>query len=234
MAPDRGNGTDLDHLLPRGAGEGLGGDMAKSVDDMADVPAKRTKNQPRGRDREATEGRILDATWRIFEREGPLAGINLQEVADEAGINRSLVYQYFGTRDEVVRRALARRLSLAQSAFVAGFRLPFAKRRLRAFKVIAKDALPSKLMTQLVLADEPAVRILPMLADARHALARDVADGSVGPDADIEVMHAMTAIVNIAYAVFRQNVAGELGMNEAELDRRAAKVFAQMLDGLTG
>ena len=38
-----------------------------------------------------------------IERDGVLAGLNLQEVADEAGVNRGLVYRYFGSRRELLR-----------------------------------------------------------------------------------------------------------------------------------
>jgi AcrR family transcriptional regulator len=184
------------------------------------------------RDRAATEERILDATWRLFERGGPLSGMNLQEVADEAGVNRSLVYQYFGTREEVVRRALARRLELARPAFAAGYRLPFAKRRLRAFKVMLKDPLPAKLMAQLMLAGEPDARALPMFEGARTALERDMADGLLPSESDAEVMHAMTAVINVGYAIMREHLASELGISQPELDRRAAAVLDRMLTGL--
>jgi AcrR family transcriptional regulator len=194
-------------------------------------PKGRANVSRRARDRASTEVRILEATWRLFEREGPLAGINLQEVADEAGVNRSLVYQYFGTREELVRRALARRLEQAQPSFAAGYGLPFSKRRLRAFKVVLADPLPAKLMAQLVLVGDPDARVLPMLEGAQTALQRDVADGSLPPDADVDVLHAMTAVVNLGYAVLREHLAEELGMSLQELDRRAAAVFDQMLEG---
>jgi hypothetical protein len=69
------------------------------------------------RDRRVTERRILDATWRLFDQDGPLAGINLQRVADEAGVNRSLVYQYLGTREDLVRTALTERLKRGRPLF---------------------------------------------------------------------------------------------------------------------
>jgi len=114
----------------------------------------------RGRDRPATEERILDATWRLFDRGGPLAGINLQEVADEAGVNRSLVYQHFGTREELVRKALAKRLEQARPLFGAGQRLPFDKRRRRAFSIVLANPAPARLMAQLVLAGDGGRRLL--------------------------------------------------------------------------
>jgi AcrR family transcriptional regulator len=184
------------------------------------------------RDRRVTERRILDATWRLFDRGGPLAGINLQEVADEAGVNRSLVYQYFGTREQLVRSALAERLKQARQLYRAGRALPFAERKRQAFAVALADPAPTRLMTQLVLAGDEELRVLPMLDASRGALARDLADGSLPPGADAEVMHAMTVVLYLGYAVFRERLAAELGIDPVELDDRAADVYGLMVDGL--
>ena len=41
-----------------------------------------------------TEQRILEAARRVFTRKG-MAGARMQEVADEAGINKALLHYYF-------------------------------------------------------------------------------------------------------------------------------------------
>jgi AcrR family transcriptional regulator len=43
---------------------------------------------------ETTEQRILEAARRVFTRKG-MAGARMQEVADEAGINKALLHYYF-------------------------------------------------------------------------------------------------------------------------------------------
>ncbi len=136
----------------------------------------------RARDRGATEERILRAAWRLFKRGGPLAGMNLQEVADEAGVNRSLVYQYFRTKEELVARALASQLDRARPRFNAGSGQPFIDRRLAAFSIVASDPTTARVITQLVLAGDREVKVLPMLDQARGVLARDLEDGSLPPD----------------------------------------------------
>jgi AcrR family transcriptional regulator len=186
----------------------------------------------RSRDRRVTERRILDATWRLFEEEGPLAGINLQRVADEAGINRSLVYQYFGDREQLVRTALTERLRRGRPLFRAGHALPFAERKRQTFAIALADPAPARLITQLVLAGNEEIRALPLLAESRDVLARDLADGSLPPGADAEVMHAMTVVLALGYAVFRDAVAAELDIDPVELDDRAADVYGLMLEGL--
>jgi TetR/AcrR family transcriptional regulator len=56
-----------------------------------------------------TEERILDAAHAVFLRRGT-AGARMQEVADEAGVNKALLHYYFRSKDQlgqaVFRRAL--------------------------------------------------------------------------------------------------------------------------------
>ena len=214
-----------------GAGQG-----ARPERGHCDVSTKekstRSDEPRRARDRSATEERILRAAWRLFKQGGPLAGLNLQEVADEAGVNRSLVYQYFGTREELVARALASQLDRARARFNAGAARPFIERRREAFSIVASDPTTARVITQLVLAGDREVKVLPMLEGARNVLARDLEDGSLPPGSDAEVMQAMTSILHLAYAVFREPLARELKVRVTELDDRAKAVFELMLRGL--
>ena len=45
-------------------------------------------------DERTTEQRILEAALRVFVRKG-MAGARMQEVADEAGINKAMLHYYF-------------------------------------------------------------------------------------------------------------------------------------------
>jgi TetR/AcrR family transcriptional regulator len=47
-----------------------------------------------------TEERILEAAKRVFVRKG-YAGARMQEIADEAGINKGLLHYYFRTKDNL-------------------------------------------------------------------------------------------------------------------------------------
>jgi len=100
----------------------------------------------RSRDHRVTERRILDATWRPFDQGGPLAGINLQEVADEAGVNRSLVYQYFGTREQLVRTALTERLTRADRFSARATRCRSRSGKRQAFAIALADPAPARLI----------------------------------------------------------------------------------------
>lgn len=71
-----------------------------------------------------TEDRILDAAHAVFLRSGT-TGATMQEVADEAGVNKALLHYYFRSKDQ-----------LAQAVFLRAFRalLP------RAMAVLRSDA----------------------------------------------------------------------------------------------
>lgn len=65
---------------------------------------------PGGAPHADAEHRILDAAHAVFLRRGT-AGARMQEIADEAGVNKALVHYYFGTKaalaDAVFEQALA-------------------------------------------------------------------------------------------------------------------------------
>jgi len=64
-----------------------------------DMPAKRaTENKPRRRDPTATRTKLLAAARREFAGSG-LAGARVDEIAMRAGVNKQLVYHYFGDKD---------------------------------------------------------------------------------------------------------------------------------------
>lgn len=62
-----------------------------------------------------TEVRILEAAKKVFHRKG-FEGTRMQEIADEAGINKSLLHYYFRTKE-----------NLFDAVFKAAFREIFTK-----------------------------------------------------------------------------------------------------------
>ena len=61
------------------------------------------------RDTNATKARLLDAAFTEFAAYG-IAGARVDRIADSAGVNKRLIYVYFGNKaqlfDEVLRRAM--------------------------------------------------------------------------------------------------------------------------------
>jgi TetR/AcrR family transcriptional regulator len=63
------------------------------------------QNTGRKRDAVRTKGSILQAAIAEFALRGP-AGTRVDEVAARAGVNKSLIYQYFGSKQELYAEAL--------------------------------------------------------------------------------------------------------------------------------
>src|ERR1700760_2981046 len=47
-----------------------------------------------------TENQIFEAALKVFQKKG-LAGARMQEIADEAGINKSMLHYYFRSKDKL-------------------------------------------------------------------------------------------------------------------------------------
>ncbi|MCB9893728.1 MAG: TetR/AcrR family transcriptional regulator [Planctomycetes bacterium] len=63
------------------------------------------QNTGRKRDAQRTKASILQAAIAEFAQRGP-AGTRVDEIAARAGVNKSLIYQYFGSKQELYAEAL--------------------------------------------------------------------------------------------------------------------------------
>lgn len=190
----------------------------------------------RRRSREDTERELLDAALRLLDRDGVLGGIALRDVAKEAGVNHGQIYQYFGDRRTLLRAAINRLVTAAVPDPDRHWDRPFAERRRALWRRVLEDpdtARASRLEALLALDGDPRLTLFPAIDRTRAALERDRAGGELAPDADGEVMHALTAATYLGYSLFRDVIARDLGIDPADLDQRAARVYDQMLAGLT-
>jgi len=101
-------------------------------------------------DRAATEEALQEAAIRLLDQHGVLAGLNLREVADKAGVNRGLVYHYFGSRAALLRRAL-RKTARARIGNIASARdMPFRQRMVHYWRTIVGYPREIRLVTLLL------------------------------------------------------------------------------------
>ena len=77
--------------------------MAKTETESQTEKATKPK-----RSRAETERRLIDVALEQIRDKGVLAGLNLREVAEGAGVNRGNIYHYFGSRQELLRAAINR------------------------------------------------------------------------------------------------------------------------------
>lgn len=196
---------------------------------MTDSPTRRRRSRGTRKD---TESALVSAALRLLERDRVLAGISLREVAAEAGVNHGQIYQYFGTRQALLRAAIADLLSRGYPVRAKHWDLPYTERK-RAMWKWARDHSDVLKLHALLALDDEETDIFPDLDLTREALERDKASGALPPDADAVVIHALTNIVYFGYNIFRTAIATKLGIPAEELDQRAEKVYNLMLEGVS-
>jgi AcrR family transcriptional regulator len=204
--------------------------MAGTSDAGEDGPTRR-----RRRDRDATVRDLRDAARRLLQRDGVLAGLNLREVADEAGVNRGLIYQYFGSRQELLRAAINEIRWSATEPYGEWRRLSFPQRRAYIFGQALKQLEFIRLEALLALDGDPgdeSVGLFPGLERSTKDMQADQEAGTLDPDLDPVMTQLMTASTYLGYCIFRETMARDAGERPEELDKRALRFFERMMEGL--
>lgn len=186
----------------------------------------------RRRDRARTETDLLDAAQRLFDRDGVLAGLNLNEVATEAGVNRGQIYQMYGSRRALLRAALARALDRLRGQRPDHWERAFADRQRATMRVTIDQPAPARLATLLALDGDHEFNVFPMFDVIRRALERDKGDATLPADADAEALHVLTSAACFGYALIRDAAARDTGIPGPELDRRIIAAYDRIIDAV--
>ena len=184
------------------------------------------------RSRTETEQRLIDVALELIRTNGVLAGLNLREVAEGAGVNRGNIYHYFGSRQELLRGAINRRFGAVKNRLVASKRnLPFVERRSQM--ISARDSInDSKLRALLVLDGDESVDPMPQYEGAISHLRQDVIDGNIHRNHDLEALHATLTALNRGYRIFRIPIARRMGISAKDLDSRVTAILRSWLKAM--
>ncbi len=162
-----------------------------------------TEEVPRSgtRDRVATTARILDAVETILVRDG-FHALGINSIAREAGVDKVLIYRYFGGLPELVREfVLTREVWPPQDEFLGGmelekFRNKRVSDRLATVLIHGEKTLRDRPLTLALLNWElaPSAEIAAEFTKLREqemtALAREVCEGSPATT-DTEALFAL-------------------------------------------
>lgn len=182
--------------------------------------------------REETEHALQQAALDLLDRDGVLAGLSLREVADEAGVNRGLVYHYFGSRREILRAALRHDYRRRIQDVRSGGPLRFRERWAHFFRTLVRHRRAIRIATLLHLDRDPRVRMMPIRAETAALLEEDRRKGDLPEQLDAGALHAALDSLVYGYALFRDRFAAELGRPVRELDRNVEQVLDRLLQGL--
>jgi len=187
------------------------------------------QQRPQTSDRAASEAALETAALRLLQQNGVLSGLNLREVADEAGVNRGLVYHYFGSRQQLLRSALRRDVKQRLADVLASGGLPFNARIRQLVRTMLGQQEAVNLSTLLLLDAQEKLPVAPLKDQWIAGFQRDIAEGKVDADMDPQALLALMTALSYGYVVFRQAVAEELNVPVTDLDYRVDEVFGKML-----
>jgi AcrR family transcriptional regulator len=183
-------------------------------------------------DPNTTRDALMDAAIAQLSAKGVLAGLNLREVADVVGVTPANIYYYFGTRQGLLRAALAREIQRHLADPVAeADHTGFVERRLLMFDAIG--ATHELVLTALLALDgDPDYEPLPFIEHSRHRYAELVAAGELDPDLDIDAAHLLGIATAIGVSIYAAAAARQLGTTTDELRLRTRAVFERMLTAI--
>ena len=211
---------------------------------MAETPPSMPEGLPHSTDEEPTrarqgraetERRLIDAALELIQRNGVLAGLNLREVAAAAGVNRGNIYHYFGSRQELLRTAIARRFEAIRGYLSGDSRgRSFVQRRLRPFRSDALTFRDSHLRALLVIDGDDSVDPMPAYEPALRSLEQDVAEGQIDARHDLAALQVALSALLRGYRIFRTPYARRIGVSVEELDDRVSSVIRTWLESMAG
>ena len=186
------------------------------------------------RNRFDTEQRLIDVAIKLIRENGVLAGLNLREVAEGAGVNRGNIYHYFGSRRDLLRAAISQRFETMTSALVNRREptAPFVERRLQAFR--ESETVQDSLMRALLIADgDDDVDPMPRYEELLSLLRQDVIDGQLDSDQDLEALQVTLNALLRGYRIFRAQYAKRIDTDTDDLDARVTEIVRIWLSAMT-
>lgn len=188
--------------------------------------------QKQKRSRADTEQKLIDVALELIRDKGVLAGLNLRQVAEGAGVNRGNIYHYFGSRQELLRAAISRRFKALASTVAAKIQNKrFVERRLNSFRLF-EGSNDSKLRALLVLDGDDTVDPIPFFEEGLSLLRKDVIDGDIHKEHDLEALQVALSALLRGYRIFREPYAKRLDIDAGELDERVSKVMRTFLESV--
>jgi AcrR family transcriptional regulator len=210
------------------------GSMAikKILNETGKKGARPDKEPSRRRSRAETEQKLIDVALDLIRDKGVLAGLNLREVAEGAGVNRGNIYHYFGSRQELLRAAISRRFkALVGTVATSNQNKRFVERRLNSFR-LAKGSNDSKLRALLVLDGDDTVDPIPFYEEGLSQLRKDVIDGDIHREHDLEALQVALSALLRGYRIFREPYANRLDIHANELDERVNRIMRTFLESV--
>ena len=172
---------------------------------------------------------LEQAALELLAENGILAGLNLREVAESAGVNRGLVYHYFGSREELLRAALVRDVGKRLDQISEGLSLPFNPRIRQMVRTMVRHQPALRIAMLLLLDGKESPRLAPLKDVWLESFQDDQANGEIDADLDLEAFLVMISSLSYGYALMRESFADELEIDPVSLDWRVDAILERLL-----
>jgi len=233
---------------PRSAAQGRPAAQADSM--LSETPARPPSGRGElraagpsvkpGRIRQAQEGTILQAAERVFARAG-FAGASMNELALAAGLPKSTLHYYFGTKEALHRAVLANILELwlegmeaiepgadprAALSHYIRHKMQLAAERPDASRVFANELLHGAPQIGDILRGE----LRPLIRRKARVIEGWIAEGRMAPVDPVHLFFTLWAMTQ-TYADFESQVVAVLGtpLNPRAMTKAGAHVESFVL-----
>ena len=199
---------------------------------MTETLPKKKQSPQRGR--AETERRLIEVALKLIEENGILAGLNLRQVAEGAGVNRGNIYHYFGSRQELLRAAISQRFNALVNTYTEiKERKGFVARRIQAFRSNSLNGTSDSILRALLVLDgDDTVDPMPLYERQLSQLKQDVIDGDIDKDHDLAALQVALSAFLRGYKIFRLPFAKRTGLKPSELDARVSKILSTWLKAM--
>jgi TetR/AcrR family transcriptional regulator len=173
----------------------------------------RSRKPPRPRDATATREVLLDAATLVFAEQG-FAGARVDEIATRAGVNKALIYAYYGDKKGIYRAVLAAHLREFTAAEMSetvlaehGPRRALEDLVRRYFRMLVQDRPFARLIAWEFLSHAGEGRELilegaaPFLDLIQELVRRGRANGELRKTMDAELFRSAVIALGLGYTV---------------------------------
>jgi AcrR family transcriptional regulator len=155
----------------------------------------------------------------------------MQEVAEEAGVNRGLIHRYFGNRRALFRAALDRGAEEALPLHERARPNAPMKRAVDQFRGSLEISDWTRLVTLLALDGDDSFDAMPFGESRIADMKREQATGLFSEDVDIPVALLEWDASLLGYSILRKAASRQLGIPLNELDDRMLAVLRRYAEG---
>jgi len=167
------------------------------------------------RRREAARSAILEATSNVIAERG-IDGFTISEVAQRAGINRALIYHYFGDRENLVARAIEHTMSQYDPAQPEAS----AEGVERSVRMLIEHPEIARLFFQMLLHGRPLSGLTERMIDSIEAWERFKRERAPNAPLDPTFVVIIIELAQFSWSFARHEFARLLGVSLEEADKR--------------